>query len=134
LSVLREFQSIGYDEFAANYLFSSAAERHFQVAIQAAIDIGQYLLSNLMIKQPADYADTFVKLGEAGVVPPDFASRLVDMARFRNVLVRLYLEVDARKVYQYIQNNLGDFEIFARYVADFVQNYPKTHGFEKIVS
>jgi len=118
---LREFQRMSYDEFAANPLFSSAAERHFQVAIQAAIDIGQYLLSNLMIGQPADYADIFVKLGEAGVVPPAFANRLVDMARFRNVLVHLYLEVDTRKVYQYIQNNLGDFEEFARYVAIFLK-------------
>ena len=42
---------------------------------------------------------------------------------FRNVLVHLYLEVEARRVYRYIQGNLDDFEAFAGYVADFVQRY-----------
>ncbi len=121
MSVLREFRRMSYDEFVANPLFSSAAERHFHIAIQSAIDIGQYLLSNLMIKQPTDYADVFVKLGEAGVLSPAFAGRLVDMAKFRNVLVHLYLEVDTHMVYQYIQSNLGDLEEFARHVVDFLR-------------
>ena len=33
-------------------------------------------------------------LAEAGVIPSDLARRLVVMAKFRNVLVHLYLEVD----------------------------------------
>lgn len=123
LGVLRQFQGMSYAEFAANNVFTGAAERHLQVAIQSAIDIAQYLLSHLMVAQPGDYADVFVKLGEAGVVPSDFASRLVEMARFRNVLVHLYLDVDTRRVHQYVQRNLDDFEQFARYVAAFVQRY-----------
>lgn len=123
LSILHDLRKVSYDEFVANPLFTGTAERHFQVAIQSALDIGQYLLSNLMVKQPSDYSDVFVKLGEVGIVPANFVSRLVDMAKFRNVLVHLYLEVDSRKVYQYIQGNLDDFEAFAGYVADFVRKY-----------
>ena len=123
LSLLRQFQGMSYAEFAANSVFTGAAERNLQVAIQSAIDIAQYLLSQLMAAQPSDYADVFVKLGEAGVVPSDFAKRLAELARFRNVLVHLYLEVDTRRVHHYLQHNLDDFEQFARYVAAFVQRY-----------
>jgi uncharacterized protein YutE (UPF0331/DUF86 family) len=42
------------------------------------------------------------------------------MAKFRNVLVHLYLEVDLRKVYHYIQSDLDDFVLFAKYVSDYI--------------
>jgi uncharacterized protein YutE (UPF0331/DUF86 family) len=42
------------------------------------------------------------------------------MAKFRNVLVHLYLAVDLRKVYHYIQSDLGDFVLFAKYVSDYI--------------
>jgi len=49
------------------------------------------------------------------------------MAKFRNVLVHLYLEVDRQRVYQYLQENLDDFETFARYVGEWL----KTHAGEE---
>lgn len=43
------------------------------------------------------------------------------MAKFRNVLVHLYLEVDLRRVYRYLQESLEDFEQFACYVSEWLQ-------------
>jgi uncharacterized protein YutE (UPF0331/DUF86 family) len=45
------------------------------------------------------------------------------MAKFRNVLVHLYLEVDLRRVYRYLQENLDDFEAFARYVGEWLETH-----------
>jgi len=33
------------------------------------------------------------------------------MAKFRNVLVHLYLEVDLQRVYRYLQENLDDLDL-----------------------
>jgi uncharacterized protein YutE (UPF0331/DUF86 family) len=41
LKHLHELQGTSRDEFVSNYLISSAVERQFQVAIQAATDIAQ---------------------------------------------------------------------------------------------
>lgn len=46
------------------------------------------------------------------------ATRLVAMAKFRNVLVHLYLEIEVGRLYQYIQHNLDGFDHFAQYVGD----------------
>ncbi len=40
------------------------------------------------------------------------------MAKFRNVLVHLYLEIEVGRLYQYIQHNLDGFDHFAQYVGD----------------
>jgi uncharacterized protein YutE (UPF0331/DUF86 family) len=121
LQLLREIQGYSRAEFVQNpYLFNTA-EHQFQVAIQAALDIGGHILAELGVAVPADYADIFVKLGEVGVLPQAFADRLVNMAKFRNVLVHLYLEVDLDKVYAYLQNNLDDLDEFARHVVRFIE-------------
>jgi uncharacterized protein YutE (UPF0331/DUF86 family) len=45
------------------------------------------------------------------------------MAKFRDVLVHLYLEVDLELVYRYLQENLDDFRTFARYVSEWLQTH-----------
>ncbi len=42
------------------------------------------------------------------------------MAKFRNVLVHLYLEVDLRKVYSYLQNQLDDLERFSEHIVMYI--------------
>jgi len=118
---LRGFQPMSYDEFVRNYLYTDTAEHNFQIAVQAALDIGSIILADQWVMVPGEYKDIFPKLAEIGVLPPDFAQKLVGMARFRNVLVHLYLEVDLQRVYRYLQENLDDFEAFAHYVDEWLQ-------------
>jgi len=121
VSALRKLCPLTYDEFAREHVLVGSAERDFQVAIQAALDIGSIILADQSVMLPREYKDIFPALAEIGVLPADFAQKLVGMAKFRNVLIHLYLEVDLQRVYRYLQENLEDFEIFARYVSEWLQ-------------
>jgi uncharacterized protein YutE (UPF0331/DUF86 family) len=77
-------------------------------------------LADRSVKMPQGYADIFPALAEIGVLPRDFADRLVGMAKFRNVLVHMYLQVDLGLMYSYLQNKVGDFERFVVYVGEFL--------------
>jgi uncharacterized protein YutE (UPF0331/DUF86 family) len=123
VNALRKLRPLTYDEFACDHVLTSSAERDFQVAIQAALDVASIILADQAVKLPRDYKDLFPALAEIGVLPPDFAQKLVNMAKFRNVLVHLYLEVDLQRVYRYLQENLDDFETFARYVSEWLQTH-----------
>ncbi len=90
------------------------------MAIQSALDIGAILLSEVGTDIPTEYRDIFPKLTEIGVLPESLATRLVAMAKFRNVLVHLYLEIEVERLYQYIQHNLDDFDEFATYVGAYL--------------
>ena len=120
MNALKELQSLTYEEFAADHVLHASAERDFQVVIQATLDVGSMLLAELSVKMPEDYKSIFPSMAEVGILPTDFAERLVTMAKFRNVLVHLYLEVGLKKVYDYLQHRLGDFELFARYVSEYL--------------
>jgi len=121
VNALRELRPLTYDEFAREHVLVTSAERDFQIAIQAALDIGSIILADQQVMVPDRYSDIFPALAEIGVLPADLAQKLVGMAKFRNVLVHLYLEVDLKRVYRYLQENLGDFETYARYVGEWLQ-------------
>lgn len=126
MNALRTLKSLTYDEFARDYILTGAAERNFQVAIQAALDIASTILADCTVTLPQEYKDLFPALAEISVLPDDFARKLTGMAKFRNVLVHLYLEVDLRRLYQYLQQNLDDFETFARYVSEWLERKGET--------
>jgi uncharacterized protein YutE (UPF0331/DUF86 family) len=125
IKALKELQTLSYEEFAREHVLHGSAERDFQVAIQAALDIGAYLLADAGVQVPSEYQQVFRALGQIEVLPQAFADKLVGMAKFRNVLVHLYLEVDLQKVYYYLQNNLDDFELFAKHVSDYIAQKPE---------
>ncbi len=120
MNALSELRRLTYEEFAGDHVLVAAAERDFQVAIQAALDIGSSILADQQAGLPQRYSDIFPALAEIGVLPFDFAARLVNMARFRNVLVHLYVEVDTGLVYRYLRENLDDFVSFGRFVSSWM--------------
>ena len=117
---MKELQPLTYPEFAREHVLHGSAERDFQVAIQAALDIGAYVLADAGVPPPAEYQQVFREMGRIGILPQPFADKIVGLAKFRNVLVHLYLEVDLQKVFSYLQNDLGDFEEFAQHVSDYI--------------
>ena len=121
LKHLHELERFDRDEFVGNYLISSTVERQFQVAIQAATDIAQIILAERGETVPKNYADAFMLLGQVGVCSAKLAERMVQMAKFRNVLVHLYLDVDTDKVYGALQNSLPDLEEYANCIAVYLR-------------
>lgn len=120
VSILKEIGRSPYEEFANDPIMQAAAERNLQIAIQAALDIGSRLVAAESSQTPATYKDIFLALGEMGILPEAFGQRLSQMAGFRNILVHMYLAIDPSRVYEYLQHNLDDFELFAQYISQFL--------------
>ncbi|PIP62077.1 hypothetical protein COW99_00120, partial [Candidatus Roizmanbacteria bacterium CG22_combo_CG10-13_8_21_14_all_38_20] len=51
----------------------------------------------------------------------EFSRKFASVASFRNILVHDYMEIDYDEVADKINNHLGDFDIFAKSVARFLQ-------------
>jgi len=125
VNALRQLQTLTYDEFARDHVIHGSAERDFQVAIQAALDIASMILADLSVDIPSEYSALFLKLAEAGIIPNEITQKLVGMAKFRNVLVHLYLEVDLKRVHQYLQSDLDDFEQYVKYIGEYLSQNPE---------
>lgn len=97
-----------------------SAKYHFMIAIEAAIDMCNHLISRNGYRAPEDYSDAFRVLGENGAFEISFVERLKEMARFRNRLVHIYWEIDENQIYNILQNRLGDFKLFLNQLARFL--------------
>ncbi len=121
LQLLQEIQPHSRDEFIGNAYLTSTAERQLQIAIQSAIDVGQYVLSEMGVDVPEDYADVFAKLGQVGVLPTDLAACMVRVAGLHNVLGHFDTDANLDSVYRYIQGDLGDLETFINHIIFFLE-------------
>lgn len=83
------------------------------VAIEAALALCYHVAAKRLKKMPEDYAGCFGLLAEAQLIPPDLATRLQAMARFRNLLVHMYWKVDYGQVLEVLARDLGDLRAFA---------------------
>ena len=81
-------------------------------AIEDTLAVANHIVASEGYRSPADYADAFRVLTERGVVNRDLGVRLEAMARFRNLLVHVYAEVDDERVHRYLGEDLADLDAF----------------------
>ncbi|MBI5878078.1 MAG: DUF86 domain-containing protein [Chloroflexi bacterium] len=97
-----------------------AVERSLQVCIEICLDIGRRIIAIEELPIPDDNQSVFRILHDAGIVPAQLAPVLLDMARFRNLIVHDYARVDDSIVHAILLNRLGDFESFAEAVRGYL--------------
>ena len=118
---LQSLKTLDKDIFLNDPDKISSAKYNFVVAIESAIDICNHVISQNSYRVPEDYADTFQVMGEHGAFNKDFINALKEMARFRNRLIHLYMEIDDEQVHKILQSRLADFIRFLDGIAVFLK-------------
>jgi len=108
-------------EFLEDPYLRDIVERNLEVAAQACIDIANRIISIEHLEKPRDYYEAILRLGEARILPPDFARHLAPLAGFRNILIHEYLEIDWDEVYQNLQE-LKDLYSFLDHVREWMKS------------
>ncbi|MCS7193199.1 MAG: DUF86 domain-containing protein, partial [Armatimonadetes bacterium] len=103
-------------------------ERRLQTAVESCINIGNHIIARLGLRAPKDYADVFKILAEAQVLSYELAQQMMDMARFRNLLVHLYWEIDHNKVHESLPQRIEILKTFSRRIVEWM----KEQGFTKL--
>ena len=83
-------------------------EHTLQIAIQAALDVASHVVSDQRLGEPETNRALFDLLVKAGWLEAPLASKLRDMAGFRNVIVHGYQDVDLGIVEDVLRHHLGD--------------------------
>lgn len=121
LQRLRRLGDRPRSEFLEDEVARAAAERLLQVTIQVVLDVGAHVLSDRGVVDWEEYRDIPARLADEDVISTDLASRLERAAGQRNVLVHLYLDVDAELVYETIAGELDAFAEFAARIDALVE-------------
>ena len=119
VTLLSQLQGLSGDELQADPFRLYTVERGLQVAIECVLDIGSHVISAYGFRKPSEYAEVFVILKEHRVLPSEFAERIRPMAGLRNLLVHMYLEVNAHRLAQQL-DHLDDFRAYGEHILDFI--------------
>ena len=120
LERLERIRAEGREAFLSQQDARDIACYRLLLAIEAALALCFHVSSRRLRTVPEDYAGCFAGLERAGLIPADRSARLQQMARFRNLLVHVYWEVDYNRVFDVIEQSLGDLEAFSRTVAELL--------------
>lgn len=120
LERLEEMRGMPRDRFLADQDMLDVACYRLLVAIEAALQICFHVSAQRLQRAPEAYAECFALLGEDGILPSELSQNLQQMARFRNMLVHVYWQVDYDRVYDVLQAHLGDLRAFVRAVGELL--------------
>jgi len=121
IKMLNSYKKYSFQDINEDFTLRGAIERYLQLSLECCIDIGEIIISSRGLRKPETYKEVIEILGEEGILPEEFAERFAEAAKFRNVLVHMYAEIDVELVHEILQNNLGDFDEFAKHIARYLE-------------
>ena len=121
---LRSLQDVDAQTYTDNFLIRRTVERMLHLAAQASLDIGQHIIAQEGLRTPDDNKDVFVVLGEENVIPAELLPELIQMAKFRNLIVHDYARIDNLIVHSILKQRLGDFDRYAQAILRYLETRP----------
>jgi len=118
---LISLSKLSKNEFLSHYEKIDTSKYNFVVAIEAVIDICNRIISKRKLGFPQDYSDVIKLMSQQGVLEEDLVGRLLEMVKFRNMLVHLYWKIENDRLYKYLKENLGDFEAFKEAIRKYLK-------------
>ena len=116
LSRLKNLQNLSLNQLGMPDNFDIAAW-NLRCALEATFDICAHILSRIPGVKIEAYKQMAIEMGTQKILPLKFAKeKLEKMAGYRNRLTHFYFEISPKEMYEIIQHNLKDFEIFLKYI------------------
>lgn len=121
---LRSLQDVDPQTYSENLLIRRTVERTLHLAVEAGLDIGQRIIAQEGFRTPDDNKDVFAVLSEENVLPAELLPDLVQMARFRDLIVHDCARIDNLIVHSILQQRLGDFDRYAQAILRYLGTRP----------
>ena len=90
--------------------------------IETCVDIAGHIISDKGFRIPKSYSDTFLVLRENDVLSAELYISVEKIAKFRNIVVHHYDEVDAEIVVGILKKDLKDLTGFRDAIVSFLKS------------
>lgn len=109
---LKEMLPTSEDEYVENKIIRRACEKTIELAIESLIDVCSMIISVEKLDLPKDEDTIFDILVKNKIIDLALSSKLNEIKGFRNVIVHKYGDVDDSLSYEFLSNELDDFDKF----------------------
>ncbi len=121
LGLVRENLPGNFEEFASLGLVKDGMYKRIEFCVENIFDICAIINTDFRLGIPRSDDDILEILVRNGVIDNEMKSKLKDMKGFRNILVHRYGGIDDRLVFEFLNENLTDFEEFIAKITDFMR-------------
>lgn len=125
LDGMREIPAASIDEFMADRRNPAASESYLRRALEALLDTGRHILAKGFGQGVVEYKEIAESLARAGILSPEHAAVLVQMAGYRNRLTHFYNEVTSEELYGIVTERLGDIEAIVEAILAWLRSHPE---------
>jgi uncharacterized protein YutE (UPF0331/DUF86 family) len=116
-----EVSNATINEYQKDWRLQRIVERTLQMMIETCSDIAGHIISDRKFRVPNSYAETFEVLRENGIIADTLFDTMRKMAKFRNIVVHHYDNVDAEIVVGILKRNLSDFIAFRDSIIKYIK-------------
>lgn len=117
LKILERYKKYSAKEIEEDLDIRGAVERYLYLAIQAAIDLAEAVISYKNLRKPSSMSETFHILNEEDIISPDLKTKMSKMVGFRNIITHDYEEINYEIVFEILQKGLSDIEEFTKIIS-----------------
>lgn len=121
---LREIQPANFEAFKQDKMLRRYAERMLHMAVESCIHIGIEVVTAFGFREPENYHDIFLTLGDYGVLTPSLVTSMTMLVELRNLLVYDHDMADDATVYGALKKRVDAIEEFARAIRAFTSGEP----------
>ena len=125
LQQMGDFSTLSLNRYRKDWKTQRIVERTLHILIEVCIDIANHIIADRQMRLPTGYADTFKVLLEEKVIGKKLSETLEKMAKFRNVVVHQYENIDPAIVVSILHRNLGYFEKYKKAIIKYLSS-PET--------
>lgn len=122
LKEIKEFSTISVETYKEDWKTQRIVERTLQIMIELCIDIAEHIISDDHMRLPTTYSDTFKVLVENHVIDQSLFNIMEKMAKFRNVVVHQYENIDVTIVVSILGKSLKDFVEYKDAILIYLNN------------
>ena len=109
------------NEIVSDILKLRTVERNFQLIVDTMLDINTHIISSENFKTPETLQETFVVLGDNGVLSLAFVKKIAPVVGLRNIVVHEYEKVDNEKMMQDLKAGISQFGEYLVSIDNFLQ-------------
>ena len=114
-----------FEEYVSDFYLKFSAERLIQLIVERASDINNHVVLELKQRPPEDYASSFIRAAEVGLISRQLADLLKGSGGMRNIIVHEYIEIDDQKVFAVLPKAISDFKVYIKQVDRFLEKLEK---------
>lgn len=120
LELIRENLPDSFEEFASLGLVKDGMYKRIEFCIENVFDICAIINSDLKLGIPRSDDDILEILVRNGIVDKELKAELKEMRGFRNIIVHRYAGIDDMLSYEFLSENLEDFDEFIEKITGFI--------------